>query len=87
MRPVSYDLKPEFNPTHLGRQVGLVAEEVQEIDPRLVARDDDGQARGVRYMQLTAVLVRAIQQQQYEICALWAALALSVGFTFYRTRR
>lgn len=87
MHPVSYDLKPEFNPAHLGRQVGLVAEEVQAIDPRLVALDDEGQPRGVRYMQMTAVLVKAIQQQQREIYALWAALALSLAFTFYRTRR
>lgn len=86
-RPISYDLKPEFNSQHLGRQVGLIAEEVQKIDPRLVALDDDGQPRGVRYMQLTAVLVKAIQQQQIEIYALWIVLIGSFGFTFYRTRR
>jgi hypothetical protein len=70
LRPVSYDLKPEYNPAGLGRQVGLIAEEVREVDDRLIAYDDDGQPRGVRYMQLTAVLIHAIQEQQREIDAL-----------------
>lgn len=76
MRPVSYNLRPEFNPQHLGPQVGMIAEEVQQIDPRLVAVDDDGQARGIRYMQLTAVLVKAVQQQQREIKGLVIAVAV-----------
>jgi hypothetical protein len=67
LRPVSYDLKPEFNPEHLGRQVGLIAEEVGKTDNRLIAVDDAGLPRGVRYMQLTAVLVKAIQDQQSQI--------------------
>lgn len=72
LRPVSYELRPEFNPEHLGRQVGLIAEEVGAIDRRLVAVDDKGDPRGVRYMQLTAVLVKSVQQQQLEIYALFA---------------
>jgi lysophospholipase L1-like esterase len=67
MRPVSYDLKPEFNPEHLGRQVGLIAEEVGDIDPRLIGLHPDGSVAGVRYMQLTAVLVKALQDEQTEI--------------------
>lgn len=88
LRPVSYNLRPEYNPDHLGPQVGLIAEEVGEVDPRLEGMTADGkQAQGVRYLQMTALLVKAIQQQQYEIYSLWAALALSVGFTVYRTRK
>src|SRR6266481_1407825 len=67
LHPVSYELKPEFNPAHLGRQTGLIAEEVIKIDPRLVALDNEGDPRSVRYQQLTAVLVKAIQDQQHEI--------------------
>ena len=70
LRPVAYNLKPEHNPSHLGRQVGLISEEVAEVDPRLVSRDAAGEPLGVRYMQLTAVLVHAIQEQQAEIEAL-----------------
>lgn len=75
LRPVSYDLKPKYNPKHLGPQVGLVAEEVAEIDPRLVALDGEGKPLGVRYMQMTAVLIKAIQQQQVEIDGLKKQLA------------
>jgi len=70
MEPVAYNLKPEFNPKHLGPQVGLIAEDVQKVDPRLVGLDSKGDVEGVRYMQLTAVLVKAIQEQQQEIDAL-----------------
>jgi hypothetical protein len=73
LRPVSYDLKPEFNPKALGPQVGLIAEDVQKVDPRLIGLDTEGQPLGVRYMQLTAVLVKAIQEQQAEINELKAA--------------
>ncbi|MGH9625061.1 MAG: tail fiber domain-containing protein, partial [Bryobacteraceae bacterium] len=76
LRPVSYNLKPQFNPEHLGRQVGLVAEDVQKIDPRLVGLDSRGRPLGVRYMQMTALLVRAIQQQQVQIDSLNRQLRL-----------
>lgn len=71
LEPISYDLKPEFNSEHLGRQVGLIAEDVQTVDNRLVGLDSNGEVKGVRYMQLTAVLVRGIQQQQIEIYGLF----------------
>lgn len=67
LRPVSYELKPEFDPGHLGRQVGLISEEVGPIDDRLISHEKDGSPLGVRYQQLTAVLIRAIQEQQHEI--------------------
>lgn len=67
LKPISYNLKDEFNPEHLGPMVGLIAEDVQKVDPRLVGLDANGDPRGVRYMQMTAVLVKAIQDQQHEI--------------------
>ena len=70
MRPVTYDLKPEFNPAHLGHQVGLIAEELDKVDDRLVGRDSNGVIEGVRYAQLTAVLVKSIQEMQIEIDSL-----------------
>ena len=47
--------------------LGFVAEEVAEIDPLLATYNDDGQIEGVKYKQLTAVLVNAIQEQQEQI--------------------
>jgi len=67
LRPVSYYLKPEYDPSHIGQQLGLIAEEVANVDARLVAKEEDGSPHAVRYQQLTAVLVKAIQEQQKEI--------------------
>ena len=49
------------------RDLGFIAEEVAAIDPLLATYDDEGEIEGVRYRQLTAVLVKAIQAQQEQI--------------------
>lgn len=93
LRPVSYQLKPEFNPEHLGRQVGFLAEDVEKIDTRLVGYGGDGKLRGVRYMQLTALLAEGekelnakIQRQQLEILGLGVWCMVLTGFLIYRRR-
>lgn len=64
LKPVSY----EYNEMIKGQQVGLIAEDVADVDDRLVSHDpSDGSVRAVRYQQLTAHLIGAIQQQQKEI--------------------
>jgi hypothetical protein len=70
LRPVSYELRPEYNPAHIGRQIGFIAEDVQKIESRLVPLDAEGKPRSVEYAQMSAMLVRAIQQQQQQIDAL-----------------
>lgn len=67
LRPVSYKLKAANNPDHLGRQVGLIAEEVADVDDRLISRDKNGEPLSVRYQQTVSVLVKAIQEQQQQI--------------------
>lgn len=67
LEPISYDLKAKYNPMHLGRQVGFIAEDVAKVDPRLVGKDSKGRIQGVRYMQLTSILTKAIQEQQEQI--------------------
>jgi hypothetical protein len=44
--------------------VGFAAEDVEKIDPLLATTNENGEAEGVRYKQLTAVLVNAIKEQQ-----------------------
>lgn len=70
-RPVSYDLMPDVNPTGLGRQVGLIAQDVIKIDERLASTyqsgPDEGTPSGVRYEQMVALLIKGMQQQQREI--------------------
>ena len=47
--------------------VGFAAEEVQAIAPLLATYNKDGQIEGVKYGQLTTVLVNAVKQQQTQI--------------------
>jgi hypothetical protein len=67
LEPVSFRKKEEFggNVDH-DVQVGFVAEDVAKIDERLTARGDDGEVRGVRYQQLTAILAGAIKELKSE---------------------
>jgi hypothetical protein len=44
--------------------LGLVAEEVAKIEPRLVTYNEGGEVEGVKYDRLAAVLVRAFQEEQ-----------------------
>ena len=56
LRPVSFRYKAEVEPT---RPVGfgLIAEEVEKINPELVSRDKDGKPLAVRYDQVNAMLL------------------------------
>jgi hypothetical protein len=47
---------------HPGEQVGFIAEQVQQVDPRFVVLDASGTPFTVRYEQLTSLLAKAIQQ-------------------------
>ncbi|MCA9369825.1 tail fiber domain-containing protein, partial [Candidatus Woesebacteria bacterium] len=58
LRPVVFDWKADGM-----HDLGFVAEEVEQIDP-LLATYANGQIEGVKYKQLTAVLVNAVQEQQ-----------------------
>ena len=55
--------------------VGFVAEELNEIIPELVAKNEENQPEAVSYDRLTSVLVKAIQEQQATIEALEARIA------------
>jgi polyhydroxyalkanoate synthesis regulator phasin len=49
--------------------VGVIAEEVAEVLPEVVAFEDDGQARGVNYGKLVSVLIEAAKAQQQDLDA------------------
>ncbi|MBO7432752.1 MAG: tail fiber domain-containing protein [Salinivirgaceae bacterium] len=83
LRGVSYYWKPEAEiKTLLGThesmhypetmQIGVVAQEVEEIFPELVQTDTKG-FKSVDYTKLTPVLIEAIKEQQKEIDELKAA--------------
>jgi hypothetical protein len=68
LRPVSFLWNESGEP-----DLGLVAEEVAEIEPRLVTLDADGRIQGVKYRNLAAVLVAALQEQRADHVASLAA--------------
>jgi len=47
--------------------VGFGAEEVADVESRLVLRNKDGRIEGVKYRQITTVLVNAVKEQQAQI--------------------
>ena len=65
LRPVTFKWRDREE-----RDLGFVAEEVAAIDPLLATYNDDGEIEGVKYRQLTAVLVNAVQEQQRQIARL-----------------
>ena len=56
LQPVSFRYKPELDPKGIP-QFGLVAEEVEKVNPDLVARDAEGKAYTVRYDAVNAMLL------------------------------
>jgi len=61
LRPVMYRLKTDRKGQ---TQYGLIAEEVAKVYPELVIHGDKGQIEGVRYEELTPMLLNELQQQQ-----------------------
>ena len=63
LQGVSYEPR-----TDGGREIGVIAEDVDQVVPELVSRDPDTkQVQGVDYSRLTALLIEAIKSQQVEI--------------------
>ena len=69
LKPVTFRYKKELDPEGI-RQFGLIAEQVEKVDPDLVARDTDGKVNTVRYDAVNAMLLneflkahRKIEQQ------------------------
>ena len=83
LKPVTFRYKNELDPKGIA-QFGLVAEEVEKVNPDLVARDEAGKAYTVRYEAVNAMLLNeflkehrkvekmesTIAQQQKQIAAL-----------------
>ena len=63
LRPVTFLYKPEYDKGERTLQYGLIAEEVAEVYPELVAYDKDGQPFSVRYQYITTMLLNEVQKQ------------------------
>ena len=76
LRPVTFHYKPELDKTGIP-QFGLVAEQVEAINPDLVTRDKEGKVSTVRYEAVNAMLLNEFlkehcknQQQEATIARL-----------------
>jgi len=56
LKPVTFRYKHELDPNGVP-QFGIVAEEVEKVNPDLVARDGQGKAYSVRYEAVNAMLL------------------------------
>jgi septal ring factor EnvC (AmiA/AmiB activator) len=81
LKPVTFNYKKELDPDGV-RQFGLIAEQVEKVDPALVIRDEDGKASTVRYEAVNAMLLneflkehKKVQEQQATIAELKFAVA------------
>jgi hypothetical protein len=75
LRPVTFRYKQPFEDGTKPTQYGLIAEEVAEVYPDLVARSADGQIETVKYQVLDSMLLNELQRQQTEIRRLEERLA------------
>jgi hypothetical protein len=79
LRPVTFHYKADKSPSGRTLQYGLIAEEVAEVYPGLVARSADGQIETVMYQFLPPMLLNEYQRQQRTIDAQGAELATQAG--------
>ena len=70
LRPVTFRYQKPFNDGSTPIQYGLIAEEVAQVFPDLVARSADGQVATVKYQVLDSLLLNEVQRQEAEIRAL-----------------
>jgi len=70
LKPVTFRYKQELDPDGIS-QFGLVAEQVEKVNPDLVVRDEDGKVNTVRYEAVNAMLLneflkehRKVEEQQ-----------------------
>ena len=74
LKPVTFRYKSEIDPAGIP-QFGLVAEDVEKVNPDLVAHDADGKAYTVRYEAVNAMLLNEFLKEHQKVQRLEAALA------------
>ena len=74
LRPVTFCYKKEIDPAGTS-QFGLVAEDVEKVNPDLVARDKEGKPYSVRYDQVNAMLLNEFLKEHREVAELKSTVA------------
>ena len=66
LKPVSFRYKKEIDPAGTS-QLGLVAEDVEKVNPDLVVRDKEGKPYSVRYDQVNAMLLNEFLKEHQKV--------------------
>src|SRR5207237_2800547 len=66
LKPVTFRYKKEIDPAGI-TQFGLVAEEVEKVNPDLVVRDKEGKPYSVRYDQVNAMLLNEFLKEHRKV--------------------
>ena len=74
LKPVSFRYKKEFD---AGRapMFGLIAEDVEQVDPNLVSRNKKGEVESVRYEQINAMLLNEFLKEHKNVEQLESTVA------------
>jgi hypothetical protein len=67
LRPVTFRYQKPFADGSKPIQYGLIAEEVSEVYPDLVARSADGQIETVKYQVLDSMLLNELQKEHLQV--------------------
>jgi O-acetylhomoserine/O-acetylserine sulfhydrylase-like pyridoxal-dependent enzyme len=74
LKPVTFRYKHELDPEGIP-QFGLVAEQVEKVNPDLVVRDSDGKVNTVRYEAVNAMLLNEFLKEHHKVEELEATVA------------
>jgi septal ring factor EnvC (AmiA/AmiB activator) len=74
LKPVTFRYKQELDPESIP-QFGLVAEEVEKVNPDLVARDAEGEVYTVRYEAVNAMLLNEFLKEHRKVTQLETTVA------------
>jgi hypothetical protein len=66
LKPVTFRYKKEIDPKGI-RQFGLIAEEVEKVNPDLVGRDEKGKVYSVRYDAVNAMLLNEFLKEHGKV--------------------
>jgi trimeric autotransporter adhesin len=66
LKPVCFRYKKEIDPVGIS-QLGLVAEDVEKVNPDLVVRDTEGKPYTVRYEQINAMLLNEFLKEHRKV--------------------
>jgi hypothetical protein len=74
LKPVTFRYKQEIDSKSI-RQFGLIADDVEKVNPDLIVRDKEGKPYSVRYDQVNAMLLNEFLKEHGKVEKLEASVA------------